>query len=160
MTPDDSSTGPVLVTVSNTQGTSKPFTVTKSDPMPAFFTVGSKYISATHANGSPVGPPSLGSNFTPAAPGETIQLYGTGFGAVITPSGGMVLTAPAILVNQVTVTFDGFPAMVTYAGMITNGLDQVNVTVPLGPYADSDMFVQATVAGVKTNGFLAVPVKN
>ena len=160
VTPDDPATGPVQITVSNSQGTSKAFTVTKSDPMPAFFTVGSKYISATHANGAPVGPPSLGSNFSPAAPGETIQLYGTGFGAVTTPAGGMVLTAPAMLVNQVTVTFDGFPAMVTYAGMTANGLDQVNVTVPSGPFADSDVLVQATVSGVKTNGFLAVPVKN
>jgi uncharacterized protein (TIGR03437 family) len=50
--------------------------------------------------------------------------------------------------------------MVTYAGMIANGLDQVNVTVPTGLFADSDVFVQATVSGVKTNGFLAVPVKN
>ena len=160
VTPDDSSTGPILVTVSNSQGTSKGFTVTKSDPMPAFFSMGSKYVSATHANGTPVGPPSLGSNFTPAAPGETIQLYGTGFGAVTTPAGGAVVTAPAMLVNQVTVTFDGFPAAVTYAGMTANGLDQVNVTVPTGLFADSDVFVQATVSGVKTNGFLAVPVKN
>lgn len=160
VTPDDSTTGPVLVTVSNSQGTSKAFTVTKSDPMPAFFTVGSKYISATHANGTPVGPPSLGSGFTPAAPGETIQLYGTGFGAVVMPAGAAVLAAPSMVVNQVTVTFDGFPAAVSYAGLIANGLDQVNVTVPSGPFADSDMLVQATVSGVKTNGILAVPVKN
>jgi uncharacterized protein (TIGR03437 family) len=160
VTPDDATTGPVQVTVSNSQGSSKAFTAVKTEPMPAFFTVGSKYISATHANGTPVGPPSLGSNYTPAAPGETIQLYGTAFGAVTTPAGGSILAAPAMLVNQVTVTFDGFPAMVTYAGMIANGLDQVNVTVPTGLFADSDVFVQATVSGVKTNGFLAVPVKN
>ncbi len=160
VTPDDSTTGPVLVTVTNSQGTSKGFTAFKSEPMPAFFTVGSKYISATHANGTPVGPTSLGSNFTPAAPGETIQLYGTGFGAVVTPAGGAILTAPSMLVNQVTVTFDGFPAAVSYAGLTANGLDQVNVTVPTGLFADSDVFVQATVSGVKTNGFLAVPVKN
>jgi uncharacterized protein (TIGR03437 family) len=160
VTPDDPTTGPVQVMVTNPQGTSKAFTVTKTEPMPAFFAVGSKYISATHANGTPVGPSSLGNNYSPAAPGETIQLYGTGFGAVTTPAGSSVLAAPSMLVNQVTVTFDGFPAMVTYAGMIANGLNQVNVTVPTGLFADSDVFVQATVSGLKTNGFLAVPVKN
>jgi uncharacterized protein (TIGR03437 family) len=160
VTPDDRTTAAVQVTVTNPQGTSKAFTVMASDPMPAFFTVGANYISATHANGMPVGPPSLGSNYTPAAPGETIQLYGTGFGAVTTPAKGSILAAPTVLVNQVTVTFDGFPAVVTYAGMTSNGLDQVNVTVPTGLFADSDVFVQATVSGIKTNGFLAVPVKN
>jgi uncharacterized protein (TIGR03437 family) len=160
VTPDDPTTGPVQVVVSNSQGTSKNFTVTKTDPMPAFFVVGSKYISATHADGTPVGSPGL-SNFTPAAPGETIQLYGTGFGAVTMPAGiGRVLTAPATLLNTVTMTFDGFPAVVTYAGMTANGLDQVNVTVPTGLLADGDALVQATVSGVKTNAFLAVPVKN
>jgi uncharacterized protein (TIGR03437 family) len=160
VTPDDPTTGLVQVTVSNSQGTSKAFSVLKSELVPAFFTVGSKYISATHANGTPVGPPSLGSNYTPAAPGETIQLYGTGFGAVTTPAGGSILTSPAMLVNPVTVTFDGFPAVVTYAGMVANGLDQVNVTVPTGLFADGDVFVQATVSAVKTNAFLAVPLKN
>jgi uncharacterized protein (TIGR03437 family) len=161
VTPDDPTTGPVQVVVNNSQGTSKNFTVTKSDPMPAFFTVGSKYISATHADGTPIGPTSLGSNFTPAALGETIQLYGTGFGAVIMPAGtGKVLTSPAALLNPVTVTFDGYFAAVTYAGMTANGLDQVNVTVPTGLLPNGDVPVQATVNGVKTSGFLAVPVKN
>jgi uncharacterized protein (TIGR03437 family) len=161
VTPDDPTTGPVQVVVSNSQGTSKNFTVTKSDPMPAFFVVGSKYISATHADGTPVGPTTLGSNFTPAAPGETIQLYGTGFGAVTMPAGtGKVLTSPATLLNPVTVTFNGIFAAVTYAGMTANGLDQVNVTVPPGLLPDGDAAVQATISGVKTNAFLAVPVKN
>jgi uncharacterized protein (TIGR03437 family) len=65
-----------------------------------------------------------------------------------------------MLLNPVTVTFDGFPAAVTYAGMTANGLDQVNVTVPTGLLPDGDAMVQATIGGVKTNGFLAVPVKN
>jgi uncharacterized protein (TIGR03437 family) len=65
-----------------------------------------------------------------------------------------------MLLNAVTLTFDGYFAAVTYAGMTANGLDQVNVTVPTGLLADGDAVVQATIGGLKTNAFLAVPVKN
>ena len=129
LAPDDTATGPVQVQVTNSHGTSNSFTSTKSDPMPAFFTVGTKpatpvgqigfYVAALHGDGTPVGPPGLvaGANFTPAKQGEEIQLFGTGFGATTssTPS-GQILTGADALANQVTVLINGTPSQVVFAG--------------------------------------------
>ena len=171
LAPDDSTTGPVQVQVTNSKGTSNSFTSNKSDPMPGFFTVGSKpydliyrggyYVAALHGDGTPVGPPGLvaGVNFTPAKQGEEIQLFGTGFGAT-TPAApaGQLLTAPVSLSNQVTVLIDGKPAQVIFADRVANGLDQINVIVP-NVFPDGDVVVQAKVNGVTTQTNLFLTVK-
>src|SRR6516165_801197 len=132
----DSNAGPVQVQVTTSQGTSAPFTVNKSDPMPSFFTsdslVGS-FVMATHADGTLVAPPGSipGAVSSYASPGETISLYGTGFGpAVGSPNLGQVLPGPFPLSGNVTVTVGGQPCTVTYAGMIAPGLDQINIVLP------------------------------
>jgi len=155
--PDDATTGPVQVQVTNTKGTSNSFTTTKYDLMPGFFMVGGKYAAALHADGSAVGPSGfLGANFTPAKQGETIQFYGTGFGPTVPPAAaGQVMTQALQLANSVTVTIGGFPALVTYAGRTASGTNQLNVTVPVSLFPDGDFNVVATVNGVKTP---AVPI--
>jgi len=64
--------------------TSAPFTVTEQAVSPTFFLFGAtKYIAATHADNSYLGPASLSTpsvSFTPARPNEVIVLYGNGFG--------------------------------------------------------------------------------
>jgi uncharacterized protein (TIGR03437 family) len=139
----------VEVQVTNPQGTSNVFAANASGATPAFFLFGTKYVAAEHANGVPIGPAALGGNFTPAQPGETIELYGTGFGPMSPfSSSGQILAAPAPLANNVTVTVGGQPAVVTYAGVVSNGLDQLNVTVPPGlPNGD------ALVVAATSNGF-------
>lgn len=162
LAPQDTTTGLVQVVVTNAQGSSKSFTVTKSDPMPAFFTFASQYVAATHANAVSVGAPGLisGATFTPAAPGEVIQVFGTGFGATATSVPvGQVLTAAALLSAPVTVTVGGKPATVAYQGMTANGLDQLNITIPAG-LPDGDAAIVASVSGVSTQSKLYVTVKN
>jgi uncharacterized protein (TIGR03437 family) len=160
LAPDDATTGPVQVQVINSKGTSNSFMATKSDPMPAFFTIGSKYVAALHGDETAVGPPGLvtGVTYTPAKQGEEIQLFGTGFGAT-TPSDstGQLFTAPDALANQVTVLINGLPAQVVYAGRTANGLDQINVIVP-NVFPDGDVVIQAKVNGITTqpNVFLTV----
>jgi uncharacterized protein (TIGR03437 family) len=159
LTPDDPATGPVQVQVINSKGMSNSFTVTKSDVMPAFFPIAVKYVSANHANGTPVGPASLGPNYSPARPGETIQLFGTGFGpANPSISAGREITDPVPLANPVTVKVNNLPAQVTFAGKSGSGLDQINIVVPAS-IADGDAQVQATVNGVTTPANLYVNVK-
>ena len=147
--PDGASAGQVQVQVMNLQGSSSVFTTNAIAAAPAFFVSGTKYVAAEHANGVPIGPAAFGGNFTPAQPGETIELYATGFGPMnpFSPA-GQILAAPAPLANNVTVTVGGQPAVVTYAGVVSNGLDQLNVTVPPGlPNGD------ALVVAAMSNGF-------
>jgi uncharacterized protein (TIGR03437 family) len=160
--PLDGTTGPVQVQVTNAQGVSNNFIVTKSDPMPALFEIGSQYAAARHADGTLVGAPSLisGAVSTPAAPGETILVFGTGFGAIAAAvSSGQVMTLAAALSAPVTASIGGQPATVTYAGMTSNGLDQLNITIPAG-LSDGDALIAATVNGVSTQSNLSVTVKH
>jgi uncharacterized protein (TIGR03437 family) len=161
LAPDDATTGPISVWIRNSFG-GNTFTVTKTDPMPALFTVNSKYAAATHASGVAVGAPNLisGANFSPAAPGEVIEVFGTGFGALASPiPAGQVLAVPSVLASPVTVTVGGKSATVAYAGMTANGLDQLNITVPDG-LPDGDAAIIASVGGVSTQANLMVTVKN
>ena len=98
---------------------------------PAFFAAG-KYAIATHADGSLVGPPDSLPGATPAAQGETLVLYGTGFGATKTAEDGVIVTSPVDLATLPAVTIGTTSVAVTYAGLIAAGLDQINVTVPTG----------------------------
>ena len=69
----------------------------------------------------------------PAQPGETIQIYATGFGPT-TPAvpAGQVVGNPAPLSNltQLHVTIGGVAATVEYAGIASAGDYQINVVVP------------------------------
>ena len=148
LAPADCNAGPVLVQVSTSKGTSAPFTVNKSDPMPSFFT-SSNFVMATHADGTIVAPPGWipGAISSYASPGETISLYGTGFGpAVGSPNLGQVLPGPLPLSGRVTVSVGGQPCAATYAGMIAPGLDQINIVLP--NVTSAWVTIEATVNGV------------
>jgi len=162
LAPDDSATGPVQVQVTNGKVTSNAFTVNKSKATPALFLFTTKYPAAVHLSGVGVGSAGLiaGGNFAPAQPGETIQLFGTGFGPTNPPApAGKILSVPAPLANNVTVTIGGLPAAVTFAGLSGNGLDQLNVTVPAG-LPDGDAAVVATVAGTSTQANLFLTIQH
>jgi uncharacterized protein (TIGR03437 family) len=91
--------GTVTVVVSNNSLTSATVNVTAQIVAPALFVNGA-YAAALHANNTVVGPPTLvPNNSTPATAGETIVLFGTGFG-VTTPAAvsGRVITTAAPLV--------------------------------------------------------------
>src|SRR5207244_9979807 len=76
--------GSVTVVVSNNNLTSATVNVPAQMVAPALFVNGA-YAAALHVNNTVVGPTTLvPNNSTPAAPGETIVLFGTGFG-VTTP---------------------------------------------------------------------------
>jgi uncharacterized protein (TIGR03437 family) len=161
LAPADSTTGMVQVQVTNGKLASSDFAAVKQNVMPGFFAFTSRYAAASHADNTPVGIPGLipGAVFRPAAPGEEIQIFGTGFGPTVTavPS-GQVLTAPAALSNQVTVTIGGQPAVVNYAGMTATGLDQLNVTVPAS-LPDGDALIVASIGGASTQANLYITIK-
>jgi len=81
-----------------------------------------------------------GSSARPAHPGETMILYGVGFGPV-TPiiAAGAVVQSENRLALPFQIFFGGAPAAVSYAGLApgTVGLYQFNVVVPDGAAGDA-----------------------
>jgi len=136
----DSASGPVSVVVTNNGVPSAAATAQLQSAAPAFFAVG-KYVIATHADGSLVGPSNVLPGATPAAQGETIVIYGTGFGATKTAVDGLIVTSPVDVAAPPTVTIGSTPAVVKFAGLTGAGLDQINVTIPNGLVATGVMDV-------------------
>ena len=139
--PPDVTPGPAQITVTNNGLTSATITATILNSAPAFFifgppnTAGNQYIAATHADNTPGGPPNYvqGVNSTPFAEGETIILYGNGFGLTNPPvAKGQLVTKALPLATMPAVTIGGLNATVQFAGLSATGLYQFNVVVPKG----------------------------
>jgi uncharacterized protein (TIGR03437 family) len=151
LTPLDSTTGAVAVTINNGTTTSPALTANVQPVSPGFLRFNDGiHIAAEHADYSLLGPASLsvpGSTFTPAKPGEIILLYGDGFGLPVSTitTGSDAQTGPLPTLPQVTI--GGTTATVIYAGLISPGLYQINVVVP-STAANGDNQVIATYGGV------------
>ncbi len=132
---------------------------------PAFFPFepeNRKYVAAQHADFSLVGHPGLfaGSATTPAKPGETVILYGTGFGPTQppTPAGKVVTRAAEIDRSGLTLRIGGLPADVQFAGVVQAGLWQFNVKIP-DSLSDGDARVEAEIGGLASQGNLFITVQ-
>ena len=143
---------PKVVVTSNGLS-SAPITTSVVQASPAFFTIGAgaqgqNYIAALHVDGSLIGPTAL--RGTGANAGETISLYATGFGAT-TPgvTNGQINTVALPLAITPTITIESMVAKVTFAGIISPGLVQINVVVPAGLPA-GDALVVALLGNTET----------
>jgi uncharacterized protein (TIGR03437 family) len=151
LTPPDLAPGTVQVVVNNANGNSATFPIQAQAISPSFFIFGSgPYVAATHLTGNLIGPATLypGST-TPAAAGEQIVLYMNGFGAVTPPvipgsatQSGTLPALPRILIANVPVT-------VTFAGLISPGLYQFNITIAPGTPSGDD-YIIVTYNGAQT----------
>lgn len=150
LTPLDGANGPVQVVVSSNGTPSLPVTVSMQFAAPSFPLFGGSYIVATHADYTLVGPASLsapGFPVAPAQPGEVILLFGFGFGL---PSAGLVngsSSQTGTLPANPMIQIGGVQADVLFAGVISPGLYQFNVTVP-ATVADGDNPVVANYNGL------------
>ena len=148
LTPLDSTTGSVPIVVTSS-GTSTPsYAATMNTVVPSFLLFGKGYIAATHVNYNLIGPATLypGAS-TPAAPGEPIVTYATGFGLPTTTLDGGLLGADSGVLPSVPVcTIGGNPAPVGYAGIVSPGLYQLNITVPSNAGA-KDNSISCTYGG-------------
>jgi uncharacterized protein (TIGR03437 family) len=134
-----SGTQNVVVSTPNGDTSSAPLTIAPNDPgllAPATFQInGRQYVVALHLDGTYVLPPGViaGVPSRQAAPGETILLYGIGFGTV-TPNmpAGQIVNATNQLTQAVQFLFNGAAGTVQYGGLAPNfvGLYQFNVVVP------------------------------
>ena len=138
---------PVLVCVSTPRGAASA-TVALRSSAPALFTLpagGGRYAATLHAAAY-----TLIDAVHPAQPGESILVYGTGFGPT-NPAlvGGQMLTRPAALVNSVAVWIAGQPAELLWAGLVAPGLYQLNFRVPAAAPA-GDLPIMAELGGART----------
>jgi uncharacterized protein (TIGR03437 family) len=159
LAPDDTAVGAVQVQVTAAQVSSNSFTAQKGQFSLGLFTMGGGYVAALHADYSLVGKPGLiaGATSTPATPGETISIYGTGFGPANPPlPSAQTVTTPAALANSVQFTIGNAAATVSYAGVAGSGLDQFNVKVPNVPNGDAVVVAQIGGAQTQTGVFLTV----
>ncbi len=136
--------GTQAMVLTNSAGSAQAYSITVAATQPgllapANFIVGPfQYVAAQHTDYSFVLPPGTlpGIVTRAASPGETIIMYGIGFGPVTpaTPP-GQVATGVTHLTAPVQVQIGGLPAQVTYAGLapMLVGVYQFNVVVPYIP---------------------------
>jgi uncharacterized protein (TIGR03437 family) len=155
-------TGDVPVEITTPTGTVTT-TARVQSVAPAFFMFDAedrKYIAGLTQDFKFLGKQSLFPTLTirPARPGETVQLYGTGFGATNPATPALkTVTAVANTANRVTATVGGVDAVVQFAGLVAAGEDQINIVVPAS-LPDGDHKVVTTVNGVSSpdNAFITV----
>lgn len=148
------STGSVTVTVTSGSQTSAAYTVTAAQYSPAFFAWPGNQVVATHLDGTYAAKAGTfpGVTTTPASPGETIILWGTGFGPT-TPTTPLGTTVPSTQTYNTTtlpnVTLDNSPVDVIGAALTggSAGLYQIPIQIP-SPQANGDYSVQASIGGV------------
>jgi uncharacterized protein (TIGR03437 family) len=150
--PSNVGTGSQPVVVSN-NGTNSPSTSINVNALqpgllaPSSFVVnGKQYVVAQFSdNVTFVLPPGAISGVASrqVKPGETVVIYGVGFGPVKDTGGndipaGTIVTAPNQLAKSFSMTIGGQSATLIYAGLAPNfvGLYQFNVTVPNVPNND------------------------
>jgi protocatechuate 3,4-dioxygenase beta subunit len=157
--PSDDSAGSVQVTVTNANGTSDPVTANLSTYLPGLFLLPRNYVAAVHADGSYIGPAGLFDAVptTAAKSGESISLFGTGFGPTNPRvAAGELFQGAAQLTAAVEVRIGSTNAEVTFAGLSSAGLYQLNIVVPNLPDGDHD--VVAKIGGARTQSLARLRV--
>ena len=134
---------------------------------PAFFTFNGRSVAArAPADGAIIADPFVVAGARPARPGEIIELYGTGLGAVQTPvASGAIAPLQAIsITNRVRVSIGGTvlnDADVLYAGLAPgniSGLYQINVKVPSNA-ANGDLLIGMSVNSEQSVAGTTIPVR-
>jgi uncharacterized protein (TIGR03437 family) len=154
LTPLDSASGPVQIVVTNGTVSSAPFTVNLKSVSPALLLFDSSHVAATHLDGSLLAPATLYPGLsTPAKPGEQVVLYGVGFGlpggALVNGSSSQSGSLPVLPVCKIGTGAAALNATLSFAGLISPGLYQLNLTVPVGA-ATGDDAISCTYGGGST----------
>jgi uncharacterized protein (TIGR03437 family) len=160
--PADSNVGPEGVQVTTTGVVSNTVSAQLQTFSPAFFLWDGQYAAATHLNYTLAASPSVFATATPAMPGETIILWGTGFGPTNPPDiiGQATSGAPAVTTLP-TVTIGGVQAEVLGAAMSAGfaGLYQIAVQVP-SSLSDGDQPIVAQAGGVQSPASVLLTVQH
>jgi uncharacterized protein (TIGR03437 family) len=166
LTPPDLGLGTVSVQVTNSSGTSGAASVTSQQFAPGFFEWLNSQPVATHINFTDAMKNGTYAGLTtvPAAPGEYIILWGSGFGPTspAVPKGTVVpSTATYFVTSNPTLTLNGqnmpYSATALAPGFV--GLYQVVAQVPVG-MPNGDWPIIATVNGISSATGILLTVHN
>jgi uncharacterized protein (TIGR03437 family) len=152
-------TGVESLSVTNSAGTSGtyPLTINATEPgLCQGLTVnGDAYIAAVVNNTTtyilPSSANASGVTFRPAQPGEVLNFFGNGFGAVTpAPPQGQTVSQLNSLTNALVIQIGGVNAQIEYAGLAPGaiGLYQFNVVVPSNAPTGDQVPVTFTLNGV------------
>jgi uncharacterized protein (TIGR03437 family) len=168
LAPDGIGLGPgIQVVLTNSGLPSNAFTMTGNSiapallAPPAFNTQGHQWVVAQFSDQTYVGKEGLvsGLPFRPAKPGDTIVIYGIGFGPVTpnTPT-GTIVTQATTLQTKPTIRFGQTPANLVYYGLAPNFVDlyQFNITVPNVGAGDMQLNVDMGGVALNQNCFITV----
>ena len=151
--PDSPPAAPPQIVVTNNMATSAAFAMLTQAGSPSFFVLSDgAHVAAIHLDGTLVGPANFsvpGYTFSPAAPGETISIYANGFGPTSTAVVSGSVTQDGVLSPPPVITVGGADAAVQFAGLISPGLFQFNVVVPVS-VANGDLTIKAAYSGAAT----------
>jgi uncharacterized protein (TIGR03437 family) len=169
--PDDTSAGTVPVVVTTVAGSSTSF-VTLAQFGPAFSLLDARHVAGIilRSNGAgaygggaydilgPTGT-SLGYPTVAAKAGDTIELFGVGFGPT-SPSvpAGQAFSGSAATSNRVIVGINNVGVIPGFAGLSSAGLYQINLTVPPG-IGTGDVPLLASVVGVLTPSSVVISLQ-
>jgi len=170
--PDDTATGTVPVVVTTANGSAMS-TVTLASFGPSFSLLDSTHVagiilrpdgSGTHGSGSgsydilgPTGS-SLGYATVAAKEGDSVELFGVGFGGTNPPvQAGKVLSGSAKATNPIGIMIGGTVLTPSFAGQTEEGLFQFNLTIPAG-LGSGDVSLTGMVGGVQTPAGVVIPL--
>ncbi|HEY4360356.1 MAG TPA: IPT/TIG domain-containing protein [Bryobacteraceae bacterium] len=105
------------------------------------------YPAAVHTDGTLVGRDFIIAGSRPVVAGETILVFGTGYGPSIPPQPSGLLVNASPLGGLVTVSMAGNRALVQSATLVSPGLYQFNMIVPLGLNSGFDYAMQIGFLG-------------
>jgi uncharacterized protein (TIGR03437 family) len=161
--PDDPATGTVSVVVTTPNGTATS-TVTLGEFGPSFSLLDGKHVAGIilRSDGSGaygggiydiVGPTgtSLGYQTVAAKAGDTLELFGVGFGPTnpVVPA-GQVYSGAAATTNSVQLLINNVTVLPAFSGLTSAGLYQLNVVQLPAGLGVGDVPLVATVGGVQT----------
>jgi uncharacterized protein (TIGR03437 family) len=170
LAPADTAQGAVPVQVTYAGTASNVLTATEASLSPSLFMfspLGQIYVAAVRvSDGHYIGPTGLypgatapsGGPFTvPANVGDTLELYGTGFGPTNpTTNFAQTFSGAPPTVNTVTATIGGVAATVIFAGLVYPGEYQFNITVPSVPSGDNLVVLKVNGVTSQANAYLTV----
>lgn len=153
----DTAVGPVDVIVINNGAATAPFSVNQRAISPTLLQFDAAgHVTSIHADGSLLGPTSLYPGLsTPARPLEVITVFGVGFG-----TGASILegsSAQTSSLGPLTCTVGGVSATVPFAGIVSPGLAQINLTVPA--LAAGEHPISCAYAGTATSSAAKLAVQ-
>jgi uncharacterized protein (TIGR03437 family) len=170
--------GNVSVVVSNSNGSSAPATLSLATASPGLFTFSQaqgRYAAAIVLDSptafeslAPAGLLGSSTQSRPAKAGDTILIYGTGFGPTTTPLNPEMLanvayplahTGPDITAPLAQVTIGGQPAQLQFCGIVSPGVYQINTVVPQGLSSGDQPLKVTLLSGSSVPQTVFVPIQ-